>query len=308
MNKHTAVAIFFLFASLRLGSAFEWPLDRVILTASFAESRGDHFHSGIDLGGGEQPVRPIAAGELVFSYEEHRDYTSVPTGLGNFIVLQHEGAIRSSYSHLKQSGEDAGKVIFDVDETLGLVGDTGYSLGRHLHLSIIDSEMSTVINPLLLLPPLTDTGAPIIRNLYLSDGKELIMLQRETVLDAGQVTGKGLEVLAAIYDLREDVSFIWKLAPYKIFLYQDGKEISSYVFDSLHEYRQDAATPPAGAKGLNGALVLLDSSLSHGEVYSDLWLFRIGRIKTAPGETTLQIVCSDFSGNESSKEILLTIK
>ncbi len=308
MNKQTSAALFFFFASLHLGNAFEWPLDRVILTASFAESRGDHFHNGIDLGGGEQPVRPISAGELVFSYEEHRDYTSVPTGLGNFIVLQHEGAIRSSYCHLKQGREDEGKVIFEVDETLGIVGDTGYSLGKHLHLSIIDSEMNTIITPLLLLAPLTDTGAPIIKNLYLSDGKELITLQRETVIAAGQVTVKELEVLAGIYDLREDVNFVWKIAPYKIFLYQDGKEISSYVFDSLQEYRQDAAAPPARTKDLDGALVLVDSSLSYGEVYSDLWLFRIGRIKTAPGETTLQIVCSDFSGNESSKEILLTIK
>ena len=66
--------------------AFEWPVEKIILTATFGESRQDHFHTGIDLGGGEQTIFPISSGEVVFAYEKRSNYSSLPVGLGNFIV------------------------------------------------------------------------------------------------------------------------------------------------------------------------------------------------------------------------------
>ncbi len=87
----------------------DWPLERVVLTATFGESRGDHFHAGIDLGGGEQAVRPIAAGEVVFAHEEGEDYSSVPIGLGSFLVLEHKGGVRSIYGHLQAGSMPRGE-------------------------------------------------------------------------------------------------------------------------------------------------------------------------------------------------------
>jgi len=274
--------------------AFDWPLDQIVLTSTFGEHRGDHFHGGIDLGGGEQPIYPISSGELVFSYREGEDYASLPTGLGNFLVLQHQGGIQSVYAHLAPGSLEVNRRIYDRTRALGTVGSSGYSSGKHLHLTIIDTEMKTVINPLLLLPPLQDDQAPQIKELYLQSGQEWIRLEDGMSLNRGEG-----QLLAAVYDLREDVTFLWKLAPYKVYLTQDGREITSFTFDSLY-------SAPAAAEGLQN-LVLMNTEKHFSDVYESSWRLSLGGINLVPGETTLSVFAADFAGNESSKEFTLTV-
>lgn len=274
--------------------AFDWPLDAVVLTATFCEHRGDHFHAGIDLGGGEQPVLAISPGELVFFYREGEDYSSLPTGLGNFLVLQHQGGIRSLYAHLAEGSMDTEQKMYDRSTPLGTVGSSGYSSGKHLHLTIVDTEMGTVINPLLLLSPLSDGQAPEIREVYLQSGQERISLEEGMTVQGGAAEG---QLFATIYDLREDVSFLWKLAPYKVFLSQDGREISAFTFDSLHRVPDESAQK----------LVLMNTQKGFSDIYESPWSLSLGSIKLVPGETTVTIFASDFAGNESSKEYTLTV-
>jgi hypothetical protein len=274
--------------------AFDWPLDQIVLTSTFGEHRGDHFHAGIDMGGGEQPIYPISPGELVFYYREGEDYSSLPTGLGNFLVLQHQGGIQSLYAHLEEGSLDPNRRNYDSSRALGTVGSSGYSSGKHLHLTIIDTEMSTVINPLLVLPPLPDGQAPEIREVYLQSGQERISLK-----DGMTVSRTEGQLFASVYDLREDVTFLWKLAPYKVFLSQDGREITSFTFDSLY-------SSPAEAEG-SQHLVLMNTERDFSDVYESPWLLNLGGISLVPGETTLTVFAADFAGNESFKEYTLTV-
>jgi hypothetical protein len=274
--------------------AFDWPLERIVLTATFGEHRGDHFHAGIDLGGGEQLVFPISPGELVFSHSD-KDYSSIPIGLGNFVVLQHQGGIRSLYAHLADGSVDAGRKVYDGRTSLGTVGSSGYSSGKHLHLTIVDTEMGTIINPLLLLPPLADRQAPEIREVYVQSGQELVRLQDGVT---SLRSGAEASLFANVYDVREDVSFLWKLAPYKVFLSQDGREISAFTFDSLHGVSNPAGIPE---------LVLTNTGKAFDEVYQSPWVLSLGRINLVQGETILTVFASDFSGNESSREYALSV-
>jgi hypothetical protein len=274
--------------------AFDWPVDQIVLTATFGEHRGDHFHGGIDVGGGEQPIYPISPGELVFSYREGEDYTSLPTGLGNFLVLQHQGGIRSLYAHLAEGSLDPQRRNYDRSRALGTVGSSGYSSGNHLHLTIIDTEMGTIINPLLLLPPLADGQAPEIKEVYLQSGQERIGLE-----DGMRLSRREGQLFATVYDIREDVTFLWKLAPYKVFLSQDGREITSFTFDSLHS----EPTPARESRNL----VLMNTGRDFADVYESSWLLSLGGINLVPGETTLTVFAADFAGNESFKEYTLTV-
>ena len=292
--KRLFLVFLFVFVAACLLLAFDWPLDQIILTSTFGENRGDHFHGGIDLGGGEQPIYPISPGEVVFCYREGEDYTSLPTGLGNFLVLQHQGGVQSLYAHLAGGSLDPNPKFYDRSRALGTVGSSGYSSGKHLHLTIIDTEMKTVINPLLLLPPLPDEQAPEIKGLYLQIGQERITLQDGMSLNRSE--GR---LFATVYDLREDVSFLWKLAPYKVFLYQDGKEISSFTFDSLY-------SAPVSAESSDN-LVLVNTEMDFADVYDSSWSLSLGSINLIPGETTLAVFAADFTGNESYKEYTLTV-
>jgi len=274
-------------------AGFDWPLAKVVLTATFGESRGDHFHAGVDLGGGDQEVQPIAAGEVVFSFEEGEDRGSVPVGLGSFLVLQHQGGVRSLYGHLESGSMRRDRVRFDGSEALGRVGATGYSLGKHLHLTIIDTEMRSLINPLAVLPPLPDRQAPVVKELLLRAGREAVPARSGTSFRQGTA-----EVLAQLYDLREDVSFAWRMAVYRISLYQDGRQVAALRLDGLHEKLQRDGTP---------TLSLLESDLSFSELYESEWLLRIGEVKLVPGQTTLSLFAADYAGNESSRDFLLTV-
>ncbi len=293
MRKSLAVILFICIGGSLL-PAFEWPVDQIVLTATFGEHRGDHFHGGIDLGGGEQPIYPISPGELVFSYREGEDYTSMPTGLGNFLVLQHQGGIRSLYAHLAEGSLDPRRRNYDRSLALGTVGSSGYSSGTHLHLTIIDTEMGTIINPLLLLSPLADGQAPEIKEVYLQSGQERISLEDGMSLSPGEG-----QLFATVYDIREDVTFLWKLAPYKVFLSQDGREITSFTFDSLYSAPQPAQD--------SRNLVLMNTEREFADVYESSWLFRLGEVNLVPGETTLTVFAADFAGNESFKEYTLTV-
>ncbi|MBN1836912.1 MAG: M23 family metallopeptidase [Spirochaetales bacterium] len=283
-------------------AGFDWPVEKLVLTATFAEHRGDHFHSGVDLGGGEQPVYPISEGEVVYVHEEGAGPASLPVGLGNFVVLQHQGGIRSIYAHLKDgSAAGIGKSVNGATP-VGVVGESGYSAGKHLHLSVIDTEMGTIINPFLVLPPLPDSQKPAIRDLYVRSDKELVRLGDRAALRRGE-----FEVLGSVYDIRPDVSFLWKMAPYKIYLYQDGREVTSLVFDSLHERRTEGSPDGSLAPEVVSELTLVGTDQGFGRVYEEEWLYRLGFVTLVPGQSSLVVFAADFAGNESSREFVISV-
>lgn len=283
---------------------FEWPVQTVTITSTFAESRGDHFHGGIDLGGGEQDVLPIAEGELVFTHQPAYSLSGLPVGLGNYVILQHQGGVRSLYAHLKDGSVEPERRQYDRGARLGVVGSSGYSSGKHLHLSILDSEMGTIINPLLLLPALPDRQKPVLRGLSLGDGRQQFPLSGKSNVG---IRAGAYELLGEVFDLRPDVSFLWRLAPYRVFVYQDGREVFRLAFDSLHgRVRQSGRVPSAPGPG-DRELVLSGSQLAFHELYADVWLLRLGTLTLLPGKTTLGVFVVDFAGNESSQEITLEV-
>ena len=152
--------------------ALDWPVKDRILTGTFGEDRNDHFHLGIDLGGGEQEVRPVLGGELVFRYDEGDGYSSLPRGLGTFVVLHHSQNILSFYCHLQKGSPGPIQTAYTPSDRIGIIGDTGHSDGKHLHFAVYDEEAGSWINPLSILPPLPDAQAPVIKRVLLSDGEQ----------------------------------------------------------------------------------------------------------------------------------------
>jgi hypothetical protein len=129
--------------------------------------------------------------------------------------------------------------------------------------------------------------------LLLRQGREAVQAKSGSSFRQGTA-----EVLAQLYDLREDVSFAWRMAPYRVSLYQDGREIAALRLDGLHEKLSSEGSP---------RLALLGSERTFGELYESEWLLRIGELKLVPGQTTLSLFVADYAGNESSRDFLLTV-
>jgi hypothetical protein len=267
----------------------DWPVAAKIITGTFGEDRGDHFHNGIDIGGGSQDVHAVLPGELVFRYDEAADFSSLPRGVGSFVVLHHDQDILSLYCHLQNGSLGPLRTSYSPADRLGVIGDTGHADGVHLHFAVFDDEAGSTVNPLSFLPPLPDHQPPVIRHVLVSAGD-----QRQA-LDNGAVLKPGLaEILAEVYDLREDVSFSWPLAPASVSVSVDGTEVSRLSFDSLQV--------------VEGRAVLNGTTLSRGQVYDSAGYLRCGTVELRPGASSLRITARDLAGNEAVRTISFSVR
>jgi len=269
--------------------ALDWPVDKKIIIGTFGEEVGGRFFDGIDVGGGQQPVSAVLPGELVFRYDEGDDYSSLPRGLGSFVVLHHEGKIETITGNLKKGSLGPARTSYAAGDPVGTSGDTGFSDGVHLRFSLFDEETASFVNPLSLLPPVADTQPPVIRQVFLSENDTLIPLANGVTVPSGQAL-----VVVQTYDLRQDVRFQWPLGIYGAHVDLDGKEVSRLVFDSVLV--------------VDGRAVLGGARLALAKVYTPDGMLVCGSVQLRPGSSHLIISVRDFAGNETTKEISFTIR
>jgi len=155
----------------------------LFLSASFAELRSNHFHSGIDIktqGTIGLPVYAVADGYV------SRIAVS-PTGFGNALYINHPNGTTSVYGHLDHFSAEITKYVrdqqyekqsFRVDlqispelfpvkqgDEIAKSGNSGSSGGPHLHFEIRDTKSEEPMNPLELGFSVTDHTAPKIFSL-----------------------------------------------------------------------------------------------------------------------------------------------
>lgn len=269
--------------------AVDWPVAKRIIMGTFGEDRADHFSCGIELGGAGQEVRPALDGELVFRYEAGADYSSLPRGTGGLVVLRHAQDILTVYAHLAQGSLGEPRTYYAAGDTVGRVGDTGRAAGALLAFSVYDGEAASYVNPLAFLPAVPDGQPPIIRRVLLAIGDQRQELQNGSAVKEGRAA-----VLAEVYDLREDVRFHWPLAPYSVRLALDGTEVSRISFDTLSER--------------DGVMTLGPAGQTRGDLYPGDSLLRVGFVDLHAGESRLLLSAHDISGNETVKEIPITVQ
>lgn len=155
----------------------------LLVTGTFGELRGDHFHAGLDFRAPTgTPVYAVADG-----YVSRIKVTA--GGYGQAIYLDHPDGHRSVYGHLerlapelldtlrvRQFSDEAfeqdlvfGPAAFPVvrGQQIGEVGNRGYSFGSHLHFEMRETEGDVPLNPLAFGFSVPDGRAPAIRQLKL---------------------------------------------------------------------------------------------------------------------------------------------
>ncbi|MFA4942640.1 MAG: M23 family metallopeptidase [Patescibacteria group bacterium] len=115
------------------GNAFQFPLSiKANIASPFGEIRktGSSIirHWGIDYVAPKGTnVSSISGGMVVKSY--------LDTTYGNTVIVDHGQGIFSMYMHLDERLKQEGESVVR-GEVIGRVGNTGYSFGPHLHLSL----------------------------------------------------------------------------------------------------------------------------------------------------------------------------
>lgn len=120
-------------ASLPDKGVLSWPLGHVYITSPYG-SRWGTIHRGIDLRAsvGTQ-VMAMASGTVAGVGDT--DKTCSGASFGKFILIKYDNGLASTYGHLSLIKVSKGQKVVR-GEVVGYSGNTGYSTGPHLHVSV----------------------------------------------------------------------------------------------------------------------------------------------------------------------------
>jgi murein DD-endopeptidase MepM/ murein hydrolase activator NlpD len=113
---------------IRGGGRFIWPVNGPI-TSPFCEARSwESCHPGIDIGVPQgTPIRAAGSGTVILA-----GYNG---GYGNYTCIDHGGGISTCYAHQSAIHVGVGQHVVQ-GQVIGLVGNTGFSFGAHLHFEV----------------------------------------------------------------------------------------------------------------------------------------------------------------------------
>ena len=273
---------------------FTWPIELGSypelkgITSTFAESRTDHFHNGLDIAALNHKIYPVASGHLLYSRHTSDDPFRPEEGPGNYIFVSHGKGWLSGYYHLRGDRPMVREGALDRSGILAYTGNSGHSGGAHLHFFMASKNGSVIHNPLTLLPPVTDEHPPVIGQLLVqtAKGRTLISHSREenirltraypfqiTVIDPGleKHTRRG------VYELRWKLNdHPWQVRQFSRLVFQDGK----WLLDSKYDF---------------------SVSFRHN-------LYNLGVPDWLDGMNLLLVRARDYAGNESEVKFHINLK
>jgi murein DD-endopeptidase MepM/ murein hydrolase activator NlpD len=125
---------------------FQWPVSGKVVSyygtrRNFNRGSLHTFHSGIDISAANRtPIKAAAPGRVA---------AVQPFKIrGNVVILDHGRGVFTVYCHLSRPNVTVGQIV-DVGEVIGFSGNTGRSLGPHLHWELAVGGVT--VNPLTWL-------------------------------------------------------------------------------------------------------------------------------------------------------------
>lgn len=190
---------------------FRWPVEHeVLLSGTFGELRYQHFHTGVD-------IKPSKGREGDALYSIGDGYVSRIQirggGYGNALYITHPNGFTSVYAHLLEYNKDLSGYIrsrqhdwesFELDihllpnefpvkrgDYIAKMGNTGASMGAHLHFEIRHTHNDVPVNPLLFGLQAEDNRAPRIHSMKVYEFDEFGEIINERMV---KLIGKGSDL------------------------------------------------------------------------------------------------------------------
>lgn len=263
--------------------SFRWPVNSGTVTSTFCESRWDHFHDGMDMTSIDDKVYPVEPGKLLFYWDKALFPLENYPGGGNFKILEHRNGVYSIYMHL-ENGLSA-KKTYTENDTVGMMGNTGHSINKHIHFSLMQYLKRVSVNPLKLLPAREDTKAPVLSEIAFHIGDKIIIVRDRANI---RLT-RHYPLLVKINDAmtgREN------LGVYRLSVEFNGKKVLNKEFGSIAISR--------------GRLTVDGKKFEN--LFDSKGYYKIEGLTYAEGENVVKVTASDYAGNTAEKEYTFNVK
>ena len=234
-------------------SGFIAPLDiPLVLSGTFGEFRGDHFHTGLDFKTqGKEGFPVLAVADGIVSRVKVK-----PWGYGHALYLKHADGTTTVYGHLSSyalpisewllerqyskrsfsiDSRPATEISFSVGDTIGWSGNSGSSGGPHLHFEVRD-ENEKPINPLQWGFHIADSQSPKVGSLRVIpiDSQGLENRSRTHKVKSGgvfEIPSGNIKLAVEANDQLDGASNVCGVYSLEVFV--DGDLYSSFFIDTL---------------------------------------------------------------------------
>lgn len=243
---------------------FIWPVKaQVAIVANFGEMRANHYHMGLDCRTDQRENVPVLSAADGYISRINID----ANGFGRAIYIDHPNGYTTVYAHLndfepalhryvveEQYKQQSWKLNMAIPanrfpvkkgQFIAYSGNTGGSLGAHLHFEIRDTKSELVLNPLLFGLPIPDKVSPLISKLAMYDRSKSTYEQSPTTFSLNK-TGNSYQIAGGTITSRSPkVSFAITATDaysgsnnpngiYRALLIQDNQPICGFEMDSIH--------------------------------------------------------------------------
>lgn len=222
-----------------------------------ASNGKEDFHNGVDIAKGSSlAIKSAAAGKVT--------RVSYHSGYGNYIVIRHtiSGKVYDTlYAHLSSTGVSVGQTV-SQGTAIGIMGNTGASMGVHLHFEVHPNGYggdATTVDPLPYLNGNIEVAPPpVVAIPHTYDGTWATL---RTVSPTGGSTintfahvGYGLKgtlstgSLFRVYDKQTATNGTdyFNIGAGGTWIHRDNSEVKPYV--ATAKYTSATHATPGGAK------------------------------------------------------------
>jgi hypothetical protein len=161
---------------------------------------------------------------------------------------------------------------------LAVIGNSGHSFAKHLHISILKTQSRESINPLSVFPKYNDTVPPSIDAAYIKAGGKYTHVRENASI-------RLTRHYPLLVEIRDTVTGSEKLGIHSLKAVFNGKKVLDIKFDTI---------------GFSERGLTVDGKLFPA-VMDEKGYYVIDNLKHRQGDNILEITASDFNGNTNQK-------
>lgn len=265
--------------------AFEWPQELMAprpFSSHFAQKRGNTFSPSLTFTGSVPVIASDSGHILVKIGQNSNSCAFFPSTLGNAVILAHKDSLLTVYASLESLNLPSDKEEISSGSEIGMSGTSGWHTGAGcLEFQVVDTKNKALINPLVLMPSVTEPYDLQLGKVFLTDkkGSTTELVSRKSI-ESGSYT---------LY--RNDAAGVM---PYKTTVTVNGALVQTVTYDALYLHEQHL-------------YISSKKVLPYTSIYPDNSKQFLAEIHINTGRTVIMVQVFDILGNVKQASYTLEV-